>query len=101
MAMHQDVNVPTGAPDVDIAAESEKGVDMVRLRRLVTRDPLLDDVMEAKLQPLMLAVPTEGGGFRLRRIQDRQHVADSGAGMLGKLGEATNRHAEGRRGVGF
>src|SRR4051794_4678371 len=77
-----------------IAAEGEQRLDIGALRRPDALR-LLDHVVEAQLQPLVLAIGAERRGFGKAGVKDRQDMADPDIAEALQLIQATNGDVEG------
>src|SRR5689334_13436822 len=77
----------------EVAAELEDARDMLRHRR---QHAVLgvDDVVEAQLEPLVLAIGAESGRLGPAGVEDREDVAHPGLAEALELLDAAYRDAE-------
>src|SRR5476649_1650622 len=73
--------------------ERQDLLDVADVRRSEPR-LLLDHVVEAQLEPGVLAKGAEGWRLGRRRVEDRQDVADADVAVAGKLVDAADRCPE-------
>ena len=78
-----------------VLAERKQRLDVMRLRRIVSGNEFLDNVMKAQLQPRMLAERAERIGLRRLGIEDGEYVRDLGIAMVDQLVDAADRNLEG------
>jgi hypothetical protein len=88
-------NGPRDAPRArdQAAAEAQQRRDILGLRQPHSRQ-LVDDVVEAQIEPLMLAEAVEGGRRGRAGIEDREHMRDAGGAMARQLGDAAHGDVE-------
>src|SRR3712207_2794925 len=99
MAMHQEVAERIAIGRGQPLAEAEQLLHMAPFghKESGTR---LDHVVEAERQPLVWAVLLKVRRLRVERVEDRQHVSDSGILESAEFGQSADREAARGGGIG-
>src|ERR1700740_436624 len=92
MAVNQKVKIARPSGD-QFAPEVQHLPDVLWRRRLLIRW-ILNHVVKAQLQPLMLGKRAEFMRYGRVRTQDRQHMGYPGSAKSGQLGKAADRDPE-------
>ena len=77
----------------EIATKTQEHLDILALGQAHARH-VVDDVVEAQIEPVMLTERAEGVGIGKAGIEDREHVRDAACAVAFELGDAADGDAE-------